>query len=150
MIAAGRRIITRSLRTNKPGSRRKQLSREEVEAIAERARNEQKIWDAERRIFGGHIGWGHPLLWVLAMGAVLLHFANGRREERQEKNAEYLDMLRHETGRPHQDTSTLISHKKRQLDFWQTTAIQGGEAAAEARERVATLKAELADLQQRP
>lgn len=127
------------------------LTREEVEAIAERARTDQKIWDTERKIFGGGISLGHPLFFLLAGGAVLLHFANARRDEQLEESEANLERLRRKrTSRPltPDELTDVISHKKKQLDVWRTKANDDDPAVSQdARERLVKLQQEISELE---
>lgn len=124
-----------------PKQRREKLTKEEVEEIAERARAEQRIWDAESKLFGGHIGLGHPMLWVLAFGVIFLHYSNARRDEEREKGAAHFELLRRVTeSKKVNDPDSVLRHKKRQLDLW------NARDGKEARERVIKLQAEIADL----
>lgn len=131
-----RRAVARRLSAGTPKKEPK-LTREEVEAIAERARNEQKFWDTERKIFGGGIGWGHPLLIVLAGSAAALHFANAHRDQQREDGEAHLEKLRSARD----DPAKMLAHKHRQLEYW------SAKDSDEARDRVLRLRTEIDDLE---
>lgn len=135
---SARRVVARRLSATPPKKEPK-LTREEVEAIAERARNEQKFWDTERKIFGGGIGWGHPLLLVLAGGAAALHFANAHRDQKREDGEAHLEKLRSARD----DPAKLLAHKHRQLEYW------SAKDTEEARDRVGRLRTEIDDLERK-
>mmetsp|Transcript_11468 Transcript_11468/g.15668 ORF Transcript_11468/g.15668 Transcript_11468/m.15668 type:complete len:178 (+) Transcript_11468:83-616(+) len=128
------------------------LTREEVEAIAERARNDQRIWDTERKLFGGGIHWGHPLFFLLVGGVTLLHFANGYRDEKLEQSEKHLERLKQrKLTKPltRMEVDSLISHKKRQLQLWRSKVANTNDLteSEEARARVVKLQAEITELE---
>mmetsp|Transcript_25085 Transcript_25085/g.81106 ORF Transcript_25085/g.81106 Transcript_25085/m.81106 type:complete len:162 (-) Transcript_25085:104-589(-) len=152
-VLLGRRVgaLSRRLTVKSPKKKDEPLTREQVEAIAERARTEQRIWDAERKIFGGGISLGHPFFFLLAGGAVLLHYANARRDEKLENDEEHLARLqRKKTQRDldARDVDDVIALKRHQLQLWHAKTLDDDPAVSvEARAREAKLQNELAELE---
>ena len=126
------------------------LTREEVEALAEKARTEQRIWDAERKLFGGGISLGHPFFFVLLGSAIMLHYANGRKATEIEQNEEHLERLkRRVTARPlsPSEIDDVIAHKKRQMDLWRAKVHDTDPKTSEdAKARLLKLENDIAEL----
>mmetsp|Transcript_26292 Transcript_26292/g.80856 ORF Transcript_26292/g.80856 Transcript_26292/m.80856 type:complete len:176 (+) Transcript_26292:85-612(+) len=136
-------LVRRCLSSQSP---KKRLTREEVEEIAERARREQKFWDAERKIFGGGISFGHPFFFVLLGSAVALHYANAKRDGEREEQEETLERLRRKVTSQRTDVDAVLAHKKRQLEVWRAK-LHDPAVADEAQFRLAKLETDVAELE---
>ena len=96
------------------------MTREEVEALAESARAQQKFVEAEGKLFGGGIGFGSPYFLALLAACVMLHFYNSNRETAKEAEEALLEKLRQARREPKPlspaQREQVLAHKRHQLD----------------------------------
>lgn len=122
-----------------------QMTREEVEKLAQNAKNSQSVWDAESRLFGGGLTFTSPYLWGLLAAVIGLHILNGQREAQREEEEAHLERLKQERRKPQPLTPAqrdqIISHKRQQLDRWLL------HSDDDARSRAAKLSEEIAKLE---
>ena len=136
------------------GKKKVEMTREQVDALAHRAKAEQKFWDAmvpERSLSG--VG-----VLLLAVVVTSLHFYNGQKDdEREEQEREDARLERAAAARRRQarlspeNREKQAAFKARQegqfLEKLAAARAAGdGQAAAAAEERLAEIRARLAEL----
>ena len=124
----------------------KVLTRAEVEALAESAKQQQKLMDAEGRLFGGGIdSYKSPYLWALLAACVMLHYYNADQATEKEAEEALLERLRHARREPQPLTDAqrgeMLAHKRLQLARQRTKGEDAERRAAKLRADIAKLEA---------
>mmetsp|Transcript_12254 Transcript_12254/g.36435 ORF Transcript_12254/g.36435 Transcript_12254/m.36435 type:complete len:164 (-) Transcript_12254:21-512(-) len=101
-----------------PGAPKTKMTREEVEALAEAAKAQQRLVKAESRLFGGDMSPTHPFVLALLAACIGLHYYNaGERTKREEEEAllERLRTQRRTAPLTERQRAEVLAHKRRQL-----------------------------------
>ena len=122
------------------------LTRAEVAALAESAKQQQKLMDAEGRLFGGGIdSYKSPYLWALLAACVMLHYYNADQATEKEAEEALLERLRHARREPQPLTDAqrgeMLAHKRLQLARQRTKGEDAERRAAKLRADIAKLEA---------